>query len=442
MIYIKNGTLMDPLTEREEVCDILTEGDRILKIGKQLDRQAFFQKLPGQELSTIDAEGCVVAPGLVDVHAHFRDPGFTEKEDILSGAKAALRGGYTSVVLMANTRPPVDNPETLQYILQKGKQTDLHLYTCANVTKGMQGRELTDLETLHREGAVGFTDDGRPILDASLLRQAMETCRALDVPISLHEEDPAYIHQSGINAGEAAQTLNIEGADRMAEITMVERDLKIAAETGVSLDIQHISTKEAVELVRIAKRECSTIHAEATPQHFTLTEAAILQYGALAKINPPLRTEADRQAIIAGLQDNTIDLIATDHAPHTREEKAAGLLKAPSGMIGLETALAIGITELVEQHRLTLMELLRKMTCNPAQLYHLDAGMIREGGPADLVIFDPWCRQTFSQFRSKSDNTPFAGKTFKSEIQYTISAGKIAYIKTAELDTEEEEVIH
>lgn len=429
MLYIKNGCVIDPKTGLEKTMDIITKDDKIWKMGEGLDKTEFFRQLPKHEMQTIDAEGYIVAPGLVDVHVHFRDPGFTEKEDIFTGAKAAARGGFTSVVLMANTNPVVDQPETLQYVLEKGKKTAIHVYTCCSVTEGMKGEKLTDMEQLYRQGAVGFTDDGKPILEESVVREAMAECARLQVPISFHEEDPAYIKENGINAGEAAAYYKIQGSDRMAEISMVKRDLELALQTNACVNIQHISTAEAVEMIREAKKRGGDIHAEATPHHFTLTEEAVKKYGSLAKMNPPLRTEKDREAIVAGLQDGTIDLIATDHAPHTRAEKAKPITEAPSGIIGLETALALGITELVKTKKLTMMELLGKMTWNPARMYHLDAGYLEEGGPADMVIFDPDSTQTFFTFYSKSSNTPFAGKTCKSTVEYTISDGKIAYIE-------------
>lgn len=429
MLYIKNGHCMDPKTGKQGICDILTKDDRILKIGENLEQEDFFRKLPRHEIETIDADGYVVAPGLVDIHVHFRDPGFTEKEDIKSGAEAAAAGGYTSVVLMANTKPAADNEETVRYILEKGKETKIHIYTCGAVTKGLAGEELTDMESLKEQGAVGFTDDGKPLMDETLAEEAMRKCKELQVPISFHEEDPAYIKESGINAGRAAGELGLTGADRQAEISLIQRDIRLAEKTGACINIQHISTKEGVELVRQAKEKGLSVYAEAAPHHFSLTEAAVLKYGTLAKMNPPLRTEEDRQAIIAGLQDGTIDFIATDHAPHTKEEKAKPFTEAPSGIIGLETALALGMTELVEKKKLTLMELLAKMTWNPAKLYGLDAGYLAEGGPADMVIFDPDSVKTFWSFRSKSSNSPFWGKTCKSEIEFTICAGKVAYIK-------------
>ena len=429
MFYIKNGLCMDPRTGMERRCDILTEGERILWIGENLWEREAFRRLPRHELQTIDAEGYIVAPGLVDVHVHFRDPGFPEKEDILSGAAAAAAGGFTSVVMMANTRPVADQEGTLRDMLERGQKTPIHVYACGAVTKNMEGRELTDMGALKAAGAVGFTDDGKPLLEARLVEEAMVRCRELRVPISFHEEDPAYIAQNGVNAGEIAAKMGLDGADRQAEIALIERDLRLAAGTGACVNIQHISTKEGVELVRKAKREGADVHGEATPHHFTLTQEALLCYGTLAKMNPPLRTEEDRAAIIEGLRDNTIDLIATDHAPHTEEEKGKPFVEAPSGIIGLETALALGITELVEKGKLTMMELLAKMTWNPAKLYGLEAGYLAEGGPADLVIFDPDCRQTFWKFYSRASNSPFVGRTCKSEIEYTICAGKIAYIK-------------
>ena len=429
MLYIKNGLCIDPKTGKQKICDVLTEGERILKIGERLEDTEEFRRLPRHKIETIDADGYIVAPGLVDVHVHFRDPGFPEKEDILTGAAAAAAGGFTSVVMMANTKPTADNTDTLRYMLEKGKDAPIRIYACGAVTKNLAGEELTDMAALKAAGAIGFTDDGKPLSDEAVARKAMETCRELRVPVSFHEEDPAYIKQSGVNAGDIAAKMGLSGADRQAEISLIRRDIRLAAETGACVNIQHISTKEGVELVRQAKKEGINVHAEAAPHHFTLTEEAVLRYGTLAKMNPPLRTEEDRAALIEGLQDQSIDLIATDHAPHTKEEKGKPFAEAPSGIIGLETALALGITELVKPGKLTMTELLAKMTWNPARLYGMDAGYLAEGGPADLVIFDPDCDQTFGRFFSKASNSPFACKTCKSEIEYTICAGKIVYIK-------------
>lgn len=426
MLYIANAYLLNPATGDEGYYDILADGDRIVKIAPDLYGKLAEETEP-EGLQMIDATGLIAAPGLVDVHVHFRDPGFTYKEDLETGARAAAKGGFTTVVLMANTKPAVDNEEALSYVLQKGKTTGIHIETCATVTKGMQGKELVDMERLFEKGAAGFTDDGVPLLSGELARTAMETVKRLRVPISFHEENPAFIKNNGVNAGKASAYYGIGGSDRQAEIAMVERDLCIALETGACIAIQHISSKEAVELVRRAKKQGGDIHAEATPHHFTLTEEAVIKYGALAKMNPPLREEADRQAIIEGLRDGVIDLIATDHAPHSREEKERPITEAPSGIIGLETALPLGITELVDTGKLTLMSLLEKMTCNPANMYHLDAGYLAEGGPADIVLFDPKEAFTVKEFVSKSDNSPFKDWRLNGVVKYTVCNGKIVY---------------
>lgn len=414
--------MIDPASGTDGLRDILTDGSRILKIGESGSIEA-----PDKDARIIEADGLTAAPGLVDTHVHFRDPGAEYKEDIFTGAKAAAAGGFTSVVLMANTTPHVDNEETLSYVIEKGKKTGIHVYTCANVTMDMAGDELTDMETLAKAGAVGFTDDGKPLLDAGLTRKAMQEAARLHMPISFHEENPAFIVNNGINAGAVSEKLGLSGSDRQAEIDMVRRDLSIGLETGADVVIQHISAKEAVELVRQARRKSLRIHAEATPHHFTLTEDAVLKYGTLAKMNPPLRTEEDREAIIEGLKDGTLDLIATDHAPHSAEEKQKEFAKAPSGIIGLETALSLGISWLTDTGRLTLSELLACMTVNPARLYHLDAGYLAEGGPADIVLFDAEEAWTPEHFCSKSQNSPFLNQTMKGKVRYTVCGGKIVY---------------
>ena len=401
MILIHDGYMIDPKSGREGNYDILIDGDKIVKIAEKIE--------PRGKVTRINAEGLLVAPGLVDVHVHFRDPGFTAKEDINTGAAAAAKGGVTTVVLMANTKPTVDSEETLHYILDKGAKTGIHVTTCANVTMGMQGKQLTDMKKLAVAGAVGFTDDGVPLLDAELVRRAMEISAELDMPISFHEEDPKYIENNGVNRGKASEYYGIGGSARAC------------------IDIQHISSKEAVELVRQAKKRCSNIHAEATPHHFTLTEDAVIKYGTLAKMNPPLREEADRQAVIRGLVDGTIDMIATDHAPHTAEEKAKPITEAPSGITGLETSLALGITELVDRGYLTMKQLLRLMSTNPAAMYHLDAGYLAEDGPADVILIDTAAEFTPEKYASKATNTPFTGWNLKGEVRKTICGGRIVY---------------
>lgn len=430
MILLKNGRMIDPKSKKDDLCDILIEGEKIKKIAKDIQEP---------EAETIDATGLVIAPGLIDTHVHFRDPGFTYKEDIESGAKAAAAGGFTTVILMANTKPVVDNEETLRYVLEKGKKTDIRMETCCAVSKGLRGEELVDMKALLSAGAVGFTDDGIPLLDEEKARLAMEEAAKYDTVLSFHEEDPKYIKNSGFNSQKAAEHYGIGGADRMAEISMVERDIRMAGESGASIVIQHISAKESVDLVREGKASGVRVHAEATPHHFSLTEEAAIQYGTMAKMNPPLRQESDRMAIIKGLEDGTIDLIATDHAPHAKEEKEKALLQAPSGIIGLETSLSLGIMNLVDPGYLTLPKLLEKMTINPATLYKLDLGYIAEGGPADLVIFDPDEEWTPTRFVSRSQNSPFLNQKLKGKIKTVLCRGKIIFVDAAKGSVENNE---
>lgn len=419
MFVIKNVRILDPASATDMVGDIGIDGGKITAIGT-VEAKA--------EDTVLDGKGLVAAPGLVDTHVHFRDPGLTYKEDIYSGAHAAAAGGFTSVVCMANTKPIADNPDTISYIVKKGKKTGIHVYTAAAVTKEFDGKNLTDFKELLQAGAIGFTDDGIPIKDAGIVKSAMEMAAELDVPISLHEEDPDLIERPGVNQGKVSEKLNYGGAPAKSEYEMVQRDCELALQTRAKTVIQHISSAETVEAVRQCWKKGGKIYGEVTPQHFSATEDLVLEKGALARVNPPLRTEEDRRAIIEGLKDGTLNIIATDHAPHSREEKAKDIKDAPSGMIGLETSLALGITSLVKTGELELMELLEKMTINPAMLYHLDAGRLTEGGPADLVLFDPDKKWTVQdQFLSKANNSPFIGWELTGQVQYTICGGKVVY---------------
>lgn len=419
MLLIQNARVMDPKTNTDKVADVLVEDGKIKEIGI----------VPvTDEMEIIDANGLILAPGFIDVHVHFRDPGQTRKEDLVTGSKAAAAGGFTTVICMANTIPKVDNVDTLTDILERAKELPIHVLQASAVTKSFNGRDLVDMEAMKEAGAVGFTDDGLPIMNAGVLKKAMEEAKRLNVPISLHEEDSSLVIKAGINKGKVSEELQFGGAPAVAEDTMVARDCMIALATGASVDIQHISSKNAVEMVRQAKAMGANVVAEATPHHFTLTEDAVKKYGAMCKMNPPVRTEDDRQAIIRGLQDGTIEIIATDHAPHTTEEKEAGIEKSPSGIIGLETALSLGITSLVKEGHLTMMKLLEKMTINPANLYHLDAGYIAVGKEADFVLFDE--KETYvvsDTFASKSCNTPFIGWELTGKVKYTICNGKVVY---------------
>ena len=349
--------------------------------------------------------------------------------DIITGAAAAAKGGFTSVVCMANTKPAVDNIETLEYIQKKGETTGIHVLQTASVTKELKGVELVDMEALADAGAVGFTDDGIPIMNEHVLVEAMKKAAELDLPISLHEEDPEFIIRPGVNQGKVAEQLEYGGASATAEDVMVARDCILALHTGASVCIQHISSGNSVEIVRTAKKLGADVHAEATPHHFTLTEDAVLKYGTNARMNPPLRTEEDRIKIIEGIKDGTIDMIVTDHAPHSDEEKARPLENAPSGITGLETSLALGIKSLVEPGHISLMKLMELMSKNPAEFYRMIPGSITKGAAADLVIFgekELWTVRK-EDFASKASNSPFIGWELPGKIHYTISSGKIVY---------------
>lgn len=418
MLLIKGGRVIDPKTGMDQVQDIVIQ-DGIIKTVGQAD-QAEYDKV-------IDASGKIVGPGLVDVHVHFRDPGLTYKEDIQTGAAAAAKGGFTTVVCMANTKPVVDNEETLEYVISQGKKTKIHVLAAAAISKGLKGQELTNMEELKAKGAAGFTDDGIPLMDASMVKKAMEEAARLDVPLSFHEEDPQFIQNNGISRGAVSEQLGIFGSPALAEDVLVARDCMLALYTGASVNIQHISSGNSVKMVELAKALGAKVTAEVTPHHFALTEDAVLEHGALAKMNPPLRTEKDRQQLIEGLKSGAIDIIATDHAPHSTEEKNKPLTEAPSGIIGLETALSLGIMELVDKGHLTMVQLMEKMSLNPARLYRLDKGYIEEGGPADLVIFDEKEMWRAEEFVSKAENSPFKGKELKGKVKYTICGGEIAY---------------
>lgn len=433
MIIIQNGRVIDPKSGTDAVMDLVCQNGMIYDMGEGIAEayqpDAFHPDTHSQEVQIIDASGLIVAPGLIDVHVHFRDPGFTYKEDIETGAQAAARGGFTTVVCMANTKPAVDNIDTLEYILKKGETTPIHVLSAANITMGLKGEELTDMELLKAHGAVGFTDDGLPLKDAALVERAMREAVRLQVPLSFHEEDPSLITNNGINRGAVSEALGIGGSPAAAEDVMVARDCMLALHTGAVIDIQHISSANSVRMIEFAKQLGAPVMAEVTPHHFSLNETAVLKHGTLAKMNPPLRTAHDREEILRGLREGIIDIIATDHAPHSAEEKARPLTEAPSGIIGLETALALGITNLVDAGHLSLLQLMEKMSLNPAILYHLDAtkGWLGKGADADLVLFDPKEVWTVTDFASKSKNSPFIGETLHGKVKMTICAGKIAY---------------
>lgn len=419
MKLIKNGRVIDPKSQFDALADILIDGQKIVAIGQDLTRE---------DAEIIDATGKIVAPGLIDIHVHFREPGQTHKEDIHTGSLAAARGGFTTVVMMANTNPTVSTVETLTEVLSSASRENIHVKSVATITDKFDGQTLTDFEALLKAGAVGFSDDGIPFTDAGQVRKAMQKAVDFDTILALHEEDPQLTGVLGINDGAVAHQCGVTGAPTVSEYSMVARDAMLALDTKARVHFQHLSAGESVDVVRFAKAMGARITAEVTPQHFSITEDAILTHGTNAKLNPPLRRTSDIEKLIIGLQDGTIDVIATDHAPHTHAEKEQEITKAPSGMTGLETSLSLGLTHLVTPGYLSVMALLEKMTSNPARVLDLDAGYLAENGPADLVIFDAdVTREVANDFASKASNSPFVGDQLQGVIAYTICDGEIVY---------------
>ena len=420
MLLIKNGRVMDPKSGLDQVCDVLVEGKKIVKIG---------QNLKAADAQVLDASGLVVAPGLVDIHVHFREPGQTHKEDIHTGALAAAAGGFTTVVMMANTNPTISTVETLKEVLESASRENIHIKSVATITENFDGQHLTDFKALLAAGAIGFSDDGIPLTNAGIVRQALVEARKNNTFISLHEEDPNLNGILGFNEHIAKEHFHICGATGVAEYSMIARDVMIAYDAKAHVHIQHLSKAESVKVVEFAQKLGAQVTAEAAPQHFSKTEALLLTKGSSAKMNPPLRLESDRLAVIEGLKSGVISVIATDHAPHHADEKnVADITKAPSGMSGLETSLSLGLTYLVEAGHLSLMELLEKMTVNPASLYDFNAGFLAEEGPADITIFDPKADRLVSEhFASKAANSPFVGEELKGQVKYTICDGEIVF---------------
>ena len=423
-LLIQHGRVVHPVTGEVLLQDLLAEDGKISLLE---------HGLPPEADRIIDATGLVVCPGLVDMHVHLRDPGLTYKEDILTGCAAAARGGVTALACMANTDPTVDNPDRVAYVLGRaGEACGVQVYPIAALSVGLQGEELTDAEALKKAGAVALSDDGSNVDNANLMRDAMIRARRQELPILCHCEDTSMVEGRAVNEGSVSRQLWLEGRPAIAEEIMVMRDAMLAEETGAHVHICHVSTAKSVDIIRRMKKRGAPITCETCPQYFTLTEDEVLTQGSLARVNPPLRTAKDVKGILAGLKDGTIDVIATDHAPHSAEEKARSLTRAPSGMIGLETPLAITLTALYHTKKMELPDIIRRMTTNPADILHLPKGRMSLGVDADLTIFDPdeeWVIDP-EQFASKARNTPFAGRKVKGRVKYTIVNGRVIYQDT------------
>ena len=423
-LLIRNGRLIDPAHRRDEVTDLLIENGKVSRIGKSLKSDG-----PKSEIQIIDGTDKWVVPGLVDVHVHLREPGFEYKETIKSGTEAAAAGGFTSVCCMPNTNPVNDNQAVTRMIREKARQEGLvHVFPIGAITKGSKGEELSEIGDLVEAGCVAITDDGKPVMNSAVMRRAMEYSLAFDLPVIDHCEDEHLMNGGVMNEGVVSMELGLRGIPAAAEEVMVARNLILAELTGARLHLAHISTAGSVRLVRDAKSRGTRVSAETCPHYFILTEEAVRGYNTTAKMNPPLRTVQDRDAIRQGLRDGTLDVIATDHAPHAEDEKNREFDLAPFGIVGLETALPLTL-RLVEEGVLSLDEAVAKVTVNPARVMRLNKGHLGIGADADLCLIDPEATWTVDprRLRSKSNNTPFAGWRIKGSVAMTIVDGRVVY---------------
>ncbi len=419
---LKNGTVLDYASNTNEKLDILIKDEKIAKIGKNINEKADKE---------IDCTNLYIMPGMIDMHCHLREPGFEYKETIETGAKSAVKGGFTTICPMPNTKPTTDNVEVLKQIIEKGKKLNLcNILPYASVTIGEKGEKLVNFEELLKAGACGFSDDGMPVENARMIREAMLEVNRLGSFLSEHCEEKS-VSAGAINAGEIAEKLNVQGVFPEAEEIMAARDIVIAETNNLHTHICHISTKTSVNMIRDAKKRGVKVTCETCPHYYFFTQDEVLVSGTNAKMNPPLRTKEDQEAIILGLKDGTIDAIITDHAPHSEEDKNQDLSKAPNGIIGFETALPATITALVDKGKISYLDMVRLMSYGPAKILNIDRGEIKEGKIADLTIFDPNVEYTYTRdsIVSKSKNTPFIGKKLKGQVIYTIVKGEISYAK-------------
>ena len=424
-MLIANARILDPSCEPpvDFIGDILIEGDRIIKVGSNLAQTKI-----AQGAQHIDASGLCAAPGFLDIHVHLRDPGFTHKEDIITGCKAAAAGGVTGVCCMPNTKPVTDSEEVLSYILDKAKDADARVYPIASITKGMLGQELNDIAALHACGAGAVSDDGRPVENGGMMLKALKEAYKAGVPVISHCEDLTIIDGGIINEGRISKELGVKGMDRASEDSITAREIVLAESSDTAIHIAHVSTKGSVQLIREAKARGVKVTCETAPHYMMMTDELLLSYNANFRMNPPLREQEDCEAIVEGVLDGTVDAIVTDHAPHAAEEKA-NFLKAPNGIVGLETSFAAACTVLVHQCGMSLLDLVKLMSTNPANLLRLPGGTLREGSLADIVLFDPDRSWTVDaeKLHSKSKNTPFDGLELTGRVVRTILGGKTVF---------------
>ena len=420
-ILIQNGRVLDPESGMDGIYDVLIRDGKIAKVG---------EKLEAKEARVVDATGCYVMPGLIDLHVHLRDPGLTYKETVDTGAAAAACGGFTTIVAMPNTKPVMDEGHRVSYVHNKAKMLgEIHVLQAGAVTKGMKGEELSDIEGMVKAGSPAISEDGKSVMNSGLYRKAMKVAKKCGIPVLAHCEDINLVEGGVVNADPAMQAMGWKGISNAVEDVIVARDILLAKETGVKLHLCHCSTKDSVRMVKEAKEEGVKVTAEVCPHHFTLTSEDIPGNDANYKMNPPLRTREDVEALKQGLHDDVMDVIATDHAPHSEEEKLRTMHTAPFGIVGLETAVPLTITELVRPGILTPMQMAAKMSANPARILGIDRGTIQEGKAADVVIIDPEAEYTIdkNKFRSKGKNTPFHGRKVFGRVEMTICDGKVVF---------------
>ena len=418
-LLLRGGRVIDPSQQIDRVTDVLLMDGKVAGMDASND-----------DAEVIDVAGRIVCPGLIDVHVHLREPGGEHKETIATGARAAAAGGFTAVCAMPNTDPPIDDPAAVGYVRAEGLRVGAaRVYPIGAVSIAQKGERLTEMGEMIDAGAVGFTDDGKPVWDAGLMRVALEYARTFDVPIANHCEEKTLSRGGSMNEGLVSSRMGLTGIPNAAEDVMIARDLMLAELTGGRLHIQHVSTRFGVELIRQAKARGIRVSAEATPHHLTLTDAAAEGYRTEAKVNPPLRAEADRQAVIAGMLDGTLDVIATDHAPHHYDEKEQAFEDAPFGLVGLETALGLILTHFVNKQQLSLPDMVERMSCAPARAFNLPGGTLKSGSVGDVTVFDPALEWTVDakEFLSKSRNTPFAGWSLRGRAVMTVVGGRIVY---------------
>ena len=421
LLLIKNGTVINPGDQTQAEADVLVEDGMIKKIGAAL---------PVKAERVIDAAGCYVMPGFIDMHVHLRDPGQEHKETVETGLRAAVHGGFTTIVAMPNTKPIVDNPDVVRYVHNKAQDIGLaHVLQAGAMTRGERGEELSDIEGMVEAGIPALSEDGKSVMNAQLCREAMTLAMKYDIPVLAHCEDRNLVNGGVVNEDGNAQRLGLKGIANSVEDVIAARDMILARETGAALHLCHCSTKGSVQMLRFAKQVGQRVTAEVCPHHFTLTSSDIPEDDANYKMNPPLRTQEDVDALKEGLRDGAIDVIATDHAPHTAIEKGEGLKHAPFGIAGLETVASLVMTELVEPGYLTMMQMAEKMSYNPAKILGLDRGVAEEGKPADLVVFDPQREYVINpaDFYSKGKNTPFAGRKVRGMVMATVVDGRVVY---------------